>query len=215
MSGIHRRRPAPIEMERSGQTAVPPQPRRCRGNREIHALPRHPETAPPSYRGAVRYLARPADTAARLPTAPQEFRLLPQTVRGRNPHDTTANAAQPARDVKHLPGRRSSRQPARLHNVEVTCEVVGAAHVRGHEFPPSKGALALRQEPVAHRPGCHQRSGSASLDSPVDQRRRRPTARQSLGSLLAARPRGSQDFWARSRLTDRLRWCRRARRDRR
>ena len=58
--------------------------------------------------------------------------------------------------------------PRGLHNLEVTCEVVGAVHVRGTRFRPSKGALALRQEPVAHRPGCHQRSGSASLDSPVD-----------------------------------------------
>ena len=58
--------------------------------------------------------------------------------------------------------------PRGLHNLEVTCEVVGAGHLRARGFPPFKGALALRKEPVAHRPGCHQRSGSASLDSPVD-----------------------------------------------
>ena len=59
--------------------------------------------------------------------------------------------------------------PRGLHNIEVACEVVGAVQVRGHGFfPPSKGALALSQEPVAHRPGCHQCSGSASLDSPVE-----------------------------------------------
>jgi hypothetical protein len=114
MSGIHRRRPAPIEMERSGQNAAPPQPRRCRGNRKCMLCrdtpKRHPPQLPrrgPIPRAARGYRCSTTHSCSRIP-APSA------NCERKEPHDTTANAARPARDVKHLPGRGRERNRNRV-----------------------------------------------------------------------------------------------------
>ena len=125
------------------------------------------------------------------------------------PASVSHSSESPRQPVKKI------RSPARAASTTSRCarSTRRRAHAGARGFPPSKGdALALRQEPVAHRPGCHIAADRpASTHQSTSARYGRPPA--ILSDPCSQPVHEVQDFWVRSRLTDHPRWCRRARRD--